>query len=243
MMSLNAVDTARRDALTTYFDRTASEAWKVLTTNSPVSKIRETVRAGRDRMRATLLGWLPADMAGLTLLDAGCGTGSLSIEAARKAASVMAIDVAGSLVAEARVRLPGDVALLDQAQSGRAGVCFRVGDMHSLDDAKFDHVVAMDSLIHYEAGDIATMLAGFAARARHSIVFTVAPRTPMLSIMHGVGKLFPRKDRAPAIVPIGIGHLALMVRTDPRLQGWRLARSTRIISGFYTSHALELVRA
>ena len=40
------------------------------------------------------------------------------------------------------------------------------------------------------------------ARTR-SIVFTFAPRTPALSVMHAVGRLFPRGDRAPAIEPVG----------------------------------------
>ncbi len=66
---------ARRGELTTYFDRTAVEAWSRLTSDAPVSKVRATVRAGRDAMRGTLLSWLPADMTGLRLLDAGCGTG------------------------------------------------------------------------------------------------------------------------------------------------------------------------
>jgi magnesium-protoporphyrin O-methyltransferase len=242
-MSSSTVDTARREALTTYFDRTAAEAWKVLTTDSPVSRIRATVRAGRDQMRAGLLAWLPRDLSGRTVLDAGCGTGALSIEAARAGAAVTAIDVAGSLVAEAQNRLPGDVRLLGAADGAASGIAFHVGDMHSAAFGTFDHVVAMDSLIHYEAADILTMIAGFAARTRYSVVFTVAPQSPALSVMHAVGKLFPRKDRAPAIVPIRIERLAKMIAADSRFSGWKLARSARVSSGFYTSHALELVTA
>ncbi len=54
--------TSRRGQLETYFDRTAVEAWSRLTSDAPVGRIRATVRAGRDRMRATLLAWLPADL-------------------------------------------------------------------------------------------------------------------------------------------------------------------------------------
>ena len=45
----------RRNALETYFDRTAVEAWAKLTSEAPVSGVRATVRAGRDRMRLRLL--------------------------------------------------------------------------------------------------------------------------------------------------------------------------------------------
>jgi magnesium-protoporphyrin O-methyltransferase len=71
-----------------------------------VGRIRATVRAGRDRMRATLLSWLPADLRGRRILDAGCGTGALAIEAARRGAEVVAIDLSPTLVALARERLP-----------------------------------------------------------------------------------------------------------------------------------------
>ena len=70
---------SRRGELETYFDRTAVDAWKRLTSDAPVGRIRATVRAGRDTMRDTLLSWLPADMRGLRLLDAGCGTGALAV--------------------------------------------------------------------------------------------------------------------------------------------------------------------
>ncbi len=76
----------RRAQLETYFDRTAVEAWARLTSDAPVSRIRATVRAGRDAMRAELLSWLPADLSGRRLLDAGCGTGALALEAARRGA-------------------------------------------------------------------------------------------------------------------------------------------------------------
>ena len=97
----------RRAELTTYFDRTAAAAWEALTSDAPVSRIRATVRAGRDTMRALLLSRLPADMMGATLLDAGCGTGSLSVEAAMRGAAVTGIDVSPRMIAiAARTRHP-----------------------------------------------------------------------------------------------------------------------------------------
>src|SRR5271155_1816393 len=99
----------RRGQLETYFDRTAAEAWSRLTSDAPVSRIRATVRAGRDRMRATLLGWLPQNLADCRILDAGCGTGAFAMEAARRGARVVAIDVAATLVDLARERKPADV--------------------------------------------------------------------------------------------------------------------------------------
>ena len=85
---------ARRGELHEYFDRTAIRAWERLTSDAPVSGIRATVRAGRDAMRATLLSWLPADLSGKRLLDAGCGTGALAVEAAKRGAEVLAVDIA-----------------------------------------------------------------------------------------------------------------------------------------------------
>jgi SAM-dependent methyltransferase len=90
--------------LETYFDRTAADTWARLTSDAPVSRIRATVRAGRDRMRGVLLGLLPEDMTGLRLLDAGCGVGQLAVEAARRGAEVVATDISPTLVGIARDR-------------------------------------------------------------------------------------------------------------------------------------------
>jgi len=226
---------ARRGQLETYFDRTAAEAWERLTSNAPVSRIRATVRAGRDRMRATLLEWLPEDLRGARLLDAGCGTGALSLEAARRGADVVAIDLSPTLVALARERLQPDPAW------GR--VDFRVGDMLDPATGRFDFVVAMDSLIHYAPADKVAVLAGLAQRTRKSVLFTVAPRTPLLTARHAGGRLFPRGDRAPAIEPVSVRTLRQLLALDPDLLRWEPERTQRIDSGFYMSQAMELVRA
>ena len=159
---MSATYTARREALTTYFDRTAVEAWSRLTSDAPVSKIRATVRAGRHAMRANLLSWLPADLTGKRLLDAGCGTGALAVEAARRGAEVVAIDVSPTLISLAKERLP--------AIDGPGSIDFRVGDMLDPWLGRFDHVVAMDSLIHYRAADIVRALAELSLNTDGSIV-------------------------------------------------------------------------
>ena len=220
----------RRAELTTYFDRTAADAWEALTSDAPVSRIRATVRAGRDAMRDLLLSRLPAAMDGTTLLDAGCGTGSLAVEAAARGAAVTGIDVSPRMIAIA----------CDRASN--AQIDFRSGDMLDPALGRFDHVVAMDSLIHYRMTDIVTAIAGLAARTERQMLFTIAPRTALLGAMHNVGKLFPRGDRAPAIEPVAPARLERAIAADVRLADWRVASSERITSGFYMSQALELVR-
>ena len=183
----------RRGEIEHYFDRTAVQAWERLTSDAPVGRIRATVRAGRDRMRAQLLDWLPADLHGRRILDAGCGTGALALEAARRGAEVVAIDLSPTLVNIARERTPTDL--------GAGSIDFRASDMLDPSLGDFDYVVAMDSLIHYTAEDAVRVLQAWAPRTRGSMLFTFAPSSPMLLAMHAVGRFFPRSDRAPSIVP------------------------------------------
>jgi magnesium-protoporphyrin O-methyltransferase len=224
----------RRGQLETYFDRTAADAWARLTSTAPVSKIRATVRAGRDAMRGTLLSFLPDDLRGARVLDAGCGTGAFSVAAAARGADVVAIDLSSTLVTLARERLP--------ASLGAGSIDFRVGDMSDPGLGDFDYIVAMDSLIHYEVGDVIRVLSGFARHARSSIAFTFAPRTPALAVMHAAGRLFPRKDRAPAIEPVAVSVLQMQLAAEPRLQLWRPGQTRLVTSGFYKSQAMELVK-
>jgi magnesium-protoporphyrin O-methyltransferase len=166
------------------------------------------------------------------VLDAGCGTGALAVVLAERGATVVAVDLSPTLVALAEERTPARL---------RARVDFRAGDM--LDDAlgTFDHVVAMDSVIHYAAPELVSAVTQLSARARASLLFTVAPSTPLLAAMRAVGRLLPRGSRAPAIEPIAQRalHAALARELEP---AWALAHTVRVASGFYTSQAIVLRR-
>ena len=225
----------RRGQIETYFDRVAADAWAKLTSDVPVSGIRATVRAGRDEMRNILLSYLPADLRGRRILDAGCGTGAFAVEAARRGAKVTAIDLSPTLIDLARERLP--------SRLGAGEIQFQVGDMLDPALGRFDHVVAMDSLIHYRSSDTVKALSQLAFRIDRSMVFTFAPRTTMLALMHATGKMFPRADRAPSIEPVRETTLLRGIEAAPDLALFQAARTQRVNSFFYQSQALELVRA
>lgn len=210
-----------RDRVEDYFDRTATRTWAALTSDAPVSRIRATVRAGRDRMRSVILGRLPDDLRGMRILDAGCGTGAMSEVLADRGADVVGVDISPRLLEIAEARVSGRM---------RARVAFIAGDMFSPSLGSFDAVVAQDSMIYYGAEDLVSNLTGLQERAGQ-IVFTVAPRTPLLSVMWNVGRLFPRSDRSPTMVPHKVERLA----DDLDAQVVE-----RVTSGFYISTALEM---
>lgn len=211
-----------RDRVETYFDRTATKAWERLTSDAPVSRIRQTVREGRDRMRALMLSRLPGDLRGARVLDAGCGTGMMTEELALRGATVMAADISPKLVQIAQDRLPPSL---------RAQVSFHAGDMTDPALGRFDYVLAMDSLIYYGADDIARTLKALALRSG-PVVFTVAPRTTLLMAMWHAGKLFPRSDRSPVMIPHSLKDLG-------RATGPGLSHVGRVARGFYISDCME----
>ncbi len=219
---------ATRNRVEAYFDRTATKTWERLTSDAPVSGIRQTVRAGRDRMRAAMLSALPDDLTGRRVLDAGCGTGAITEELARRGAEVAAIDISPQLIDIAAKRLPEDLA---------HRVTFGSGDMLAPDLGAFDHVMAMDSMIYYTAPDLGRALAGLSERCPH-IVFTVAPRTPFLMAFFGVGKLFPRSDRSPVMIPHSEKAIQRELLKNNCLPP--LCKLAQISSGFYISACMEL---
>jgi magnesium-protoporphyrin O-methyltransferase len=209
-----------RDRVETYFDRTATQTWERLTSHEKVSRIRETVRKGRDQMRALMLSRLPED---LRVLDAGCGTGAMATELAQRGAQVTAVDISPQLIEIAKRRL--HPALADQ-------VDFQSGDMSDPALGRFDFTLAMDSLIYYRDTDIGRVIGNLSQRTSQGIVFTVAPRTAFLMAFFTVGKLFPRSDRSPTMIPHDAARLAKHCPGS-------VTKIGRITSGFYISECLE----
>jgi len=129
----------RRGEIEHYFDRTAAAAWAKLTSDAPVSRIRATVRAGRDRMRNTLLSWLPDDLSGRRVLDAGCGTGAPArwLRDEGPEACVIGINLSERQIREARGRAPGaHFAIMDAART-------------ALRPESFDTVISIEAAFHF----------------------------------------------------------------------------------------------
>lgn len=217
---------ATRDRVEHYFDRTATKTWERLTSDAPVSGIRATVRAGRDRMRDLILAQLPHDLTGASVLDAGCGTGALAFELADRGADVVAVDISPELIKIAEKRCPDGLA-------GR--IRFASGDMLDETHGHFDHIVAMDSLIYYEPAMIAQVLEDLSPRLGASMVFTVPPKTMLLTAMWRAGKLFPRSDRSPTMVPQSARQISRAMAGSPGA----VREIERVTSGFYISTVLE----
>lgn len=213
---------ATRDRVEDYFDKSATKVWERLTSDAPVSRIRQTVREGRDKMRALMLSRLPADLRGVRVLDAGCGAGQMTAELAARGADVVAVDISPALVAIAQARLP-------EADAHR--VTFASGDM-TADHGRFDYVLAMDSLIYYGTQDITDALHRLGARTDQAVIFTVAPKTAFLMTFWTLGKAFPRADRSPIMVPHAYATLH-------RATSGKLAKVDRVSRGFYISECLE----
>ena len=213
-----------------------AERWTRLTGNGPVSRIRATVRAGRLEMRNILHAWLPEDLSGARVLDAGCGPGVFSLELARRGARVVGVDLAGELIDEARRR-----AAAEPLPEGAPVPEFRTGDFLDVVEEGFDLVVAMDCFIHYPLPETLQALRTMKRHVGGAVLLTVAPWTPLLAAMHAVGRVFPHGNRAPGIVPVRERALKQGLAGPHGPGELRLGRTAVVHKGFYISRAVELL--
>ena len=217
---------AKRARLENYFNEVSSDAWDKLTSNEPVSFVRQLVREGREKMQTAIIEKLPKDLKGTRILDAGCGTGVLSRMLDEKGAEVVGVDISEKLIEVAKNR-----------SSLNKNIEYFAGDMKEQSFGNFDYIIAMDSLIHYSTEDVISSIADFSSRANNSVLFTVIPSTFFLNSKLLLGKFFPKSERSPEVVPIEWGQLeqleALKINAS-------LTKIKRIKSFFYVSEAWEL---
>ena len=217
---------AKRARLENYFNEVSSDAWDKLTSNEPVSFVRQLVREGRQKMLLAILEKLPQDLKGARILDAGCGTGVLSRMLDERGAEVVGVDISDKLIEVAKNR-----------SGPNSRIEYFSGDMKEASFGNFDYIIAMDSLIHYSAEDVISSLVDFSKRANISVLFTVIPSTFVLKTKLQLGKFFPKSERSPEVVPIEWGQLRKLEALEVNAT---LEKIKRIKSLFYVSESWEL---
>ena len=217
---------AKRERLENYFNEVSSDAWDKLTSNEPVSFVRQLVREGREKMQLAIMEKLPQDLQGMRILDAGCGTGTLSRMLDERGAEVVGVDISDKLIDVAKKR-----------SAAYKNIEYFAGDMKEQSFGNFDYIIAMDSLIHYSPEDTLSSIVEFSKRANNSVLFTVIPSTFVLRTKLRLGKCFPRSERSPEIVPIELDRLRQLevIKSNASLK--KIARIKRF---FYVSEAWEL---
>ncbi|HMO58354.1 MAG TPA: magnesium protoporphyrin IX methyltransferase [Roseiflexaceae bacterium] len=213
--------------LRAYFDGPGFARWMAIYGEGELSRVRRTIRRGHSRMLAHVERWLAERMPlPGTVLDAGCGTGLLTLTLAQHGHYVTAIDLA-----------PQMAAATQQAVTA-AGVAAQVrclaGDIDQL-DGRFDAVVCLDVLVHYPAVAFSRMLRNLAERSNGPLIFTYAPHEPLLAALHWIGAHFPAASRRTEIQLIR----AAQVRSDLAAVGMQISRTADIRSGFYHVTVVE----
>jgi len=170
------------------------------------------------------------NLEGLSICDAGCGVGSLSLPLAQAGARVYASDISEKMVAEAQHRAQ---VLLDNPSS----LTFAVQDLETL-TGHYHTVICLDVLIHYPQDQAAAMIAHLSQLAESRLILSFAPKTVLLSLLKKVGQFFPGPSKATRAYM----HREATVIRILQEQGWQVQRQAMIGSRFYFARILEAIR-
>lgn len=226
----NAVDD--KSVVREYFNATGFDRWRRIYGDGEVNKVQRDIRKGHQQTIDTLMTWLQADgnLAGLTICDAGCGVGSLSLPLAEAGARVWASDISEKMVQEARDRAQSS---LPEAQRPE----FQVADLEDL-TGKFHTVICLDVLIHYPQDQAADMIKHLSSLAESRLILSFAPKTFFYSLLKQVGSFFPGPSKATRAYLHAEKDVTAILETH----GWTLKRRTLNKTQFYFSSLLEAVR-
>lgn len=214
-----------------YFNATGFDRWRRIYGDGEVNKVQLDIRTGHQQTVDTLLGWLRADgnLAELTICDAGCGVGSLSIPLAQEGAKVFASDISEKMVGEGKERA--------EAEGLVGNPVFAVQDLEEL-SGNYHTVVCLDVLIHYPPEKAVDMIKHLASLAEQRLVLSFAPKTFWLSILKKIGEFFP----GPSKTTRAYQHPEAQIVKVLQSSGFKIQRSAMTSTRFYFSRMLEAVK-
>ena len=214
-----------------YFNSTGFDRWRRIYGDGEVNKVQLDIRNGHQQTVDTVLGWLQADgnLPSLSICDAGCGTGSLSIPLAQAGAKVYASDISEQMVKEAK----------DRAALGNVtNVTFAVQDLETLSDRSHT-VICLDVLIHYPQEQADQMISHLCSMAESRLILSFAPKTFALSLLKKIGSFFPGASKATRAYLHREADVIKILETN----GFSVQRRAMTKTRFYFSRLLEATRS
>ncbi|XP_015870110.3 magnesium protoporphyrin IX methyltransferase, chloroplastic [Ziziphus jujuba] len=224
-----------KEVVKEYFNNSGFQRWKkIYGDTDDVNKVQKDIRLGHSKTVENAISMLldEGPITGLTICDAGCGTGSLSIPLAKEGAIVSASDISAAMVAEAQKQAE------EQLEDKNAMPNFEVKDLESL-DGKYDTVICLDVLIHYPQSKADGMIAHLASLAQNRLILSFAPKTLYYDLLKRVGELFPGPSKATRAYL----HAEADVERALKKVGWRIRKRGLITTQFYFSRLVEAVPA
>ncbi|XP_050377472.1 magnesium protoporphyrin IX methyltransferase, chloroplastic [Argentina anserina] len=225
-----------KEVVRDYFNKSGFERWKkIYGETDDVNTVQKDIRLGHSKTVENVMKMLTDEgpLAGVSVCDAGCGTGCLAIPLAKEGAVVTASDISAAMVAEAEKQAR------EQLDLGKEGVLlpkFEVSDLESL-GGKYDTVVCLDVLIHYPQSKADGMIAHLASLAENRLLLSFAPKTLYYDILKRIGELFPGPSKATRAYL----HSEADVERALKKVGWRIRKRGLTTTQFYFSRLVEAV--
>jgi magnesium-protoporphyrin O-methyltransferase len=215
-----------------YFNSTGFDRWRRIYGDGEVNKVQLDIRYGHQQTVDTVLAWLKADnnLAGLSICDAGCGVGSLSIPLAEAGAKVYGSDISEKMIEEAKERS-------QQIFGNSENPSFVVQDLETL-SGSYHTVVCLDVLIHYPQDKVDEMISHLCSTAQSRLILSFAPKTFALSLLKKIGSFFP----GPSKTTRAYLHRESDVVNILKSKGFVIERNSMTKTRFYFSRILEAVR-
>lgn len=229
-----------KEVVRDYFNNSGFQRWKkIYGETDDVNRVQLDIRLGHSNTVENVMKMLTDEgsLKGVTVCDAGCGTGSLAIPLAKEGAVVSASDISAAMVAEAEKQAKEQLAV------GNGGIApvmpkFEVKDLESL-DGKYDTVVCLDVLIHYPQSKADGMIAHLASLAESRLILSFAPKTFYYDLLKRIGELFPGPSKATRAYL----HAEADVERALNKIGWKIRKRGLITTQFYFARLVEAVPA
>ena len=216
-----------------YFNQKGFDRWRrIYGQTDDVNKVQRKIRQGHQQTIDTVISWLKHDgnLAEISVCDAGCGVGSLSIPLAEAGATVSASDISEKMVGEAQEKA---AELLQDTSK----INFSVSDLEAL-EGNYHTVICLDVLIHYPTEDAAKMIAHLASLAESRLILSFAPKTCVLFVLKKIGEFFP----GPSKTTRAYQHKEKDIIAILEDNGFEIKRTGMTSVSFYYSRILEAVK-
>ncbi len=216
-----------------YFNQKGFDRWRrIYGQTDDVNKVQKKIRQGHQQTIDTVVGWLKDDgnLAEISVCDAGCGVGSLSIPLASAGAMVSASDISEKMVGEAQEKAA-------EVLEDTSKIDFSVSDLEAL-EGSYHTVICLDVLIHYPTEDAAKMIAHLASLAESRLILSFAPKTCLLFVLKKIGEFFP----GPSKTTRAYQHKEKDIVGILEENGFEIKRTGMTSISFYYSRILEAVK-